>query len=485
MPDDLIPWPEFVGETYVSQSPNVSVDRMINIMKQTNEAKSGKTVPSAVSRPGLTLLTAPGLGVGRGIYTSTGGTFGTVGVFGSKYCYISNSGTITVKHDIGAGSQPCIIFAKNAQVFILNPDTTVAYVDDAGTVTTAATPTGLVSAAYLDGFAFGLSTSPGVIFQSSLLDFGTWDVLDQAASVAADDEAAALFSDHESLYLFGSQTTPIWYDAGASGFALARLQNAFIQQGISALYGIAQVDTKQGTVICAITGSERGYGQAVVFRPGRTDRISTYGIERILQSISSPNVLLFATSYQSKGHSLYILTAPAVPVQLCYDFNEGVWHERAKDGIIGAYAEMPAFHAVMFNASGQRVHLWQGKTDGRLYLSSETVYTDDGTAFRRERIPPILYTGARATYNLIRLDQQIGATGLVSGCKVKHSRDGGLSFDAAFTTATPGEYGEPGIVQFPQVGQADPRGFTGQYVWDDGQELAITGAWLQVEQDAP
>ena len=400
------------------------------------------------------------------------------GIVGTKLIEVSNVGVVTVRGDIGAGNSPCYLGIlgtnANAQLFIVNPDTGKAYYDVGLGPVLAATPTNVSMGAILNGFAYAVGINTNVIFQSALLDASSWAALDQATSLAANDRIAMIYSDNQQLHIMGKRTTQSWYNAGVAGFALQPIQNAFVQEGISGPFSLASADG----ILCGLSGSERGAGRVIAFGPGRATRISTYAIEDLIQSFSGIGEAV-AYSYQSQGHSFYALTFPSAVTQLVYDFTEKAWHERY--GWNGsAYTDHKAYmHCMTFDNR----HYVMNRADGAIYRQSETVYDDAGVAFRRQRTAPVLYNGKRVTYHSFRVDQQIGDGSTTTGAKMRYSVDGGLSY-GSYTTELTGANGETGVLEWRNLGQAGPRGFVADVVWDDGLDLAVSGAIVEIREDA-
>jgi hypothetical protein len=397
------------------------------------------------------------------------------GVVGTKSIEVSSSGVVTVLGDIGSGSSPCAIVTNNGtQLATLNPDTGILYVDaGAGPVAVVAQPALFSAIAYLDGFLFGLAKDTNVIFQSDQLDFTAWDVLDQGTSVAANDRVATIWADNGMLLVIGRQTTQFWYNSGAAGFVLQRVQGSFVQEGTASPFSIASI----AGAVCMVTDSERGSGRVVAVRPGRFDRISNYAIETQLQSYSLLQQAV-GYGYQSQGHNFYVISIPTAATQWVYDFTEDAWHERYSGDITTPTESLAYLHCHTFDNKNYVMR----RSTGRIYLQSEALNTDDGVVYARSRTAPVLFTGTRMTVNALRVDQQIGNGSGTQGATLEVSHDGGLSYLAPRAELA-GANGLPGVVEWRTCGQCTPRGFVAKVSWLDGQDLACAGAYVDVRED--
>lgn len=466
----FIPYPGFAGDYERQRSQNLGVDRSINCYPGT--IKTGKGGKGLIGRPGLSTFATPTSGTGRALWAGDERMFGVVG---TKSIEVSSAGAVTVLGDIGSGSSPCTIKTNNGtQLATLNPDTGKLYVDTgAGPVLVAAQPADFSAIAYLDGFLFGLGKDTNAIFQSDQLDFTTWDVLDQGTSVAANDRVATIYADNGLLLVIGRETTQFWYNSGAAGFVLQRVQGSFVQEGTASPFSPASI----AGVVCMITDSERGSGRVVAVRPGRFDRISNYAIETLLQSYSNLGEAV-GYGYQSQGHNFYVITIPSAATQLVYDFTEDAWHERYSGTTTTPTEALGYLHCHTFDNKNYVM----ARATGKIYRQNETLNQDDGVTFIRSRTAPVLYTGTRVTVNALRVDQQIGDGSTTAGATLEVSLDGGLSYGSPRAELA-GANGLPGVVEWRTCGQCTPRGFVAKVSWLEGGDLACSGASVDVRED--
>lgn len=492
MPTPLA-WPGFCGAAYQQSSINLAIDRAYNLYSHSNEVRTGKDQqPAMKTRPGCTLLSTPALGTGRGIFAVNYPTSPTtiqadqlVGCAGTKFFTVNPAGVVAIVGDIGAGSFPCQVFASvnTFQVAVLNINTGQLYVWDGTTFAAITTPVGFYSMTYLDGFLYGVGNG-NLIYQSDLDDFTTWNALDFGTRLDASDFVQVLFSDHETLLLAGQRTSSYWATSGAAGFAQARVPSAFLDEGIGAPFSICSCSTPRGTATVMVTKGDTGFGRVVVVRPGNIDRISTYAIETILQSATNHYDLIGASA-QFGGHSFYLLSSPSGGFKLVYDFTEKAWHQwtAGADGT----GVTPEFHLAVGVPGqpgiGDVRHYGMLRSNGKIFQYSESLVTDDGVAFLPRRVAPVLYTGKRFAVHRVRIDEQIGDGSGSLGASAKFSRDGGLTYDAAYATTIKDQYGPGTGVQWRYLGQARNQGFAVDVIWAPSGPLAISGAEVSVTED--
>jgi len=133
-----------------------------------------------------------------------------------------------------------------------------------------------------------------------------------------------LIADHRELWVFGTDSVEVWYNAGAADFPLQRIQGAFNEIGCVSAYTIAKMDNGLFWL-----GTD-ARGQGIVYRAnGYTGvRISTHAIEYAIAQYGNISDAL-AYTYQQEGHAFYVLTFPSGNATWVYDVATQAWHERA------------------------------------------------------------------------------------------------------------------------------------------------------------
>lgn len=309
-----------LGQAYVARSVNAADNRLINMFPEaTPDGQTGGFLNRA---PGLRRLASVGTGPIRGLWQY--GNYGYV-VSGARLYRLDSNWTST---PIGAvsGSGPVSMVDNGTQLFVAaNPD---GYIYDASTqqyakITDVDFP-GAKTVGYLDGYFVFQEPNSQRFWTSELLDGTQIDPLSFASAEGMPDDLVSLFVDHREVWLFGTQSVEVWYDAATTPFPLARIQGAVNEFGCAATYSVAKMDNS----LFWLGADARGQG--IVFRANGYigQRISTHAVEYAIQSYGTISDAIGFT-YQQDGHSFYVLTFPTAQKTWVYDAATSMWHERA------------------------------------------------------------------------------------------------------------------------------------------------------------
>jgi hypothetical protein len=183
---------------------------------------------------------------------------------------------------------------------------------------------GAITVGYLDGYFIFQEPNSQKFWTSELLDGTQIDPLSFASAEGMPDNLVSLFVDHREVWLFGTQSVEVWYNAGLEGFPLARIQGAVNEFGCAATFSVAKMDNS----LFWLGADARGHG--IVFRANgyAGQRISTHAVEYAIQSYDVISDAI-AFTYQQDGHSFYVLTFPSAQATWVYDAATNAWHERA------------------------------------------------------------------------------------------------------------------------------------------------------------
>jgi hypothetical protein len=211
-----------------------------------------------------------------------------------------------------------IFIAANGPSYIYNEVTDVF-----GLITDPDFP-GAVTVGYIDGYFVFNEPNSQKIWVTALLEGTSIDPLEFASAEGSPDGVVSVFVDHREVWVFGTNSTEVWYDAGNLDFPLTRIQGAFNEIGCAAPYSVAKMDNQ----IYWLGKDARGQG--VVYRAAGYigQRISTHAIEWQLQEYENMSDAVGYT-YQQDGHSFYVLNFPSANTTWVYDVATGAWHERA------------------------------------------------------------------------------------------------------------------------------------------------------------
>lgn len=95
---------------------------------------------------------------------------------------------------------------------------------------------------YLDGYAIAIEPNSGRVWVAGPLTPSVWNALDFATAEGAPDDALWGVVDHRELFLFGRETTEVWYNSGNADFPLERTASGFIEQGIMSAWAASKID---------------------------------------------------------------------------------------------------------------------------------------------------------------------------------------------------------------------------------------------------
>ena len=295
-----------------------------------------------------------------------------------------------------------LFIAANPQGYIYNAQTDVFQ-----QITDPDFP-GAVTVGYIDGYFVFNEPNSQKIWVTQLLDGTSVDPLDFASAEGNPDDVVAVFVDHREVWVFGDNSTEVWYDAGLTDFPLTRIQGAFNELGCAAPYSIAKMDNQ----IYWLGKDARGQG--IVFRAAGYigQRISTHAIEWQMQEYANLEDAVGYT-YQQDGHSFYVLNFPTANTTWVFDVATGAWHERASFAN-GQFNRHRGNSQMFFNST----NVIGDYQNGKIYAFDLNEYSDAGQPQKWLRSWRALPTGAnnlaRTIQHSMQLDCETGV-GLVTG----------------------------------------------------------------------
>jgi hypothetical protein len=289
-----------------------------------------------------------------------------------------------------------LFVAANGPSYIYNADTNVF-----GQITDPDFP-GAVTVGFLDGYFVFNEPNSQKLWVTSLLDGTSIDPLDFASAEGAPDDIVSLIVDHREVWVFGTNSTEVWYDAGTADFPLQRIQGAFNEIGCAATYSVAKMDNS----VFWLGADARGRG--IVYRAnGYTgQRISTHAVEWQIQQYGNLSDAIGYT-YQQDGHSFYVLIFPQADTTWVYDAATQAWHERAgwSNGVFTRHRSncQMAFNNQVIVGDYQ---------NGNIYAFDLDVYADNGQIQKWLRSWRALPTGQnnlkRTAHHTLQLNCESG-----------------------------------------------------------------------------
>lgn len=429
-----------LGSTYVARSVNAADARMVNLFPEV--VPEGGKEPAFLQRcPGLLNLATIGSGPIRGLWTFSSDNSTAFVVSGNELYKINTSYAATLLGSI-PGTGPVSMADNGIQLFIACNGPSYIYNNNTnvfGQIIDSDFP-GAVSVGYIDGYFVFNEPNSQRIWVTQLLDGTSIDPTDYASAEGSPDGVVGLIVDHREVWVYGTSTVEVWYDAGTPDFPLQRIQGAFNEIGCISAYTIAKMDNG----LFWLGADARGQG--IVYRAnGYTgQRISTHAVEWQIQQYGNLTDAL-AYTYQQDGHSFYVLIFPNANTTWVYDVATGAWHERAgwSDGSFTRHRSncQMAFNNKIVVGDYQ---------NGNIYAFDLDTYADNGQIQKWLRSWRALPTGQnnlkRTAQHAMQLDMESGvglATGQGSNPEVmlRWSDDGGHTWSNYRTTSV-GKIGE-------------------------------------------
>jgi hypothetical protein len=388
-----------LGSTYVARSVNAADSRMVNLFPEL--VPEGGKEPAFLQRaPGLRLLATLGAGPVRGLWQFGG--FGYA-VSGNTLYKITTAWTATVLGTI-AGTGPVSMSDNGTQLFVAANGPSYIYNASTNVFAQIADPDfpGAVTVGYIDGYFVFNEPNSQKVWVTSLLDGAAIDPLDFASAEGSPDGLVSLTVSNREIWLFGTNSTEVWYDAGTADFPLQRIQGASNELGCTAPYSVAKMDN----TVFWLGADARGRGMVYRANGYVGQRISTHAVEWHIQQYGNLSDAIGYT-YQQDGHSFYVLIFPQANTTWVYDLATQAWHERAGwDN--GEFTRHRSNCQMAFNDE-----IVVGDFEnGNIYAFDLDVYADNGAIQRWLRswraIPSGQNTLLRTTHHSLQLDCETG-----------------------------------------------------------------------------
>lgn len=465
-------YPLFVNAAYESQSPIADDERLVNWYVEQIESPGGKVRSALYPTPGVDAFVTVDKVGGRAMFSQAGRCFAVVGP--TLYELFAN-GTATSRGTVALDTNPAFIVSNGdggQQLFIVSGRKGYTYDLNTNTLTQTVGAGGSnLTSAFADfagslyGYFVALDVSDSRFYISDLLNGSTWDVTQFAERTIGPDPWVSMYTNSfGQIWLFGGQTTEVWYNTGASPFPFAPDTSGLMAFGCAAPYSVREANDQ---MVWLATTSNGGY-QVMAAKGFNPQRISTYALEYAIANYTTISDA-YGETYNDLGHVFYLLTFPSENVTWCYDFRTNLWHERGTwDVQANQYdAWRPQWHCFAFNK-----HLMADRDTGTIYHMTSQSSTDvDGLYIRRVRRAPAVFTEnkkVKVPKIEIFLESGLGLTAGPSGSPVqgqdpmlmiRASADGGKTWgvEREASAGAIGEYSKR--VLFWRFGQVRDRVF--------------------------
>jgi hypothetical protein len=376
----------FIGGSNPSQSVIADDEQTVNLYVEKLDAAHAASPAALYPTPGFTpLITVADQGA-RALFDLAGRTFAVM--FGTYYELFPATQTATVRGAVavdgrraqivsnGAGGQQLVASGGNAYLHTLagNAFTQV--------VTGTATQIGM-----LDSFFLAFDATSGKVFLSNSNDGATWNPTQFFLRSAQPDPWRAMMVVAPDIWLFGEQTSDIWFDSGATPVPFTP------RTGLAIPYGIAAVDSvaTTGGALIWLAKNRDGAGIVVLATGYQPAPISTPELDTTIASYARTASITDAEGlvYQEAGHVFYVLRFPAAGATWVYDLTTQLWAERgAWNPATGAYGVW-APRVRCYTGGG--LQLTGDATTGIIATMDRTIATEvDGSAIRRLRRGPVV-----------------------------------------------------------------------------------------------
>ena len=387
-----------LGQSYVVRSPNAAAARMVNLYPEA--LIEGKEAAYLQRCPGLRRVATVGDGPIRGLWSFGGYLYAVSGINLYKIDSLYNATLLGVV----SGSGPVSMSDNGTQLFVACDGPSYIYNANTNVFAQITDPDfpGAVTVGFLDQYFVFNEPNSQRIWVTSLLDGTSVDPLDFASAEGSPDGVVSIIVDHREVWVFGTNSVEVWYDAGGTDFPLQRIQGAFNELGCAAPYSVAKLDN----TVFWLGADARGQG--IVYRANgyNGQRVSTHAIEFAIQSYGNISDAI-AYTYQQDGHSFYVLTFPSAGKTWVYDAATQAWHERA--GWSNAqFTRHRSNCQAVFNSEV----LVGDYENGKIYAYDLDVYADDGATQKWLRswraLPPGQNNLKRTAHHALQLDAETG-----------------------------------------------------------------------------
>lgn len=404
-------FPGFLGGSYESQALTADCSRTVNWFPEVLQDKDATVPATLLPTPGVERIDtelAYKVQPGRAHIFINGREFAILGRYLVEF---SATGSClpagAVRGDLGLpGDEPATISSNGDggnQLFITSNGNAWSYDLASNALTSVAALTGLATmGAYLDGYFLCLDSNTSTLYISALMDGATWTPgTDFAQRSLAPDKWVSMCVVGRNLWLFGTQTSEVWYDSGGT-FPLAPHPSGLINLGCAAQW----TPKVLGAEVVWLATSRAGHvcvARASGFSPSI---ISTYPMETAFQTYKSIGMAV-ADSYSSDGHTFYVLNFDTAGATWVWDSATTLWCERGEwvPSLMRFTAWRPRFYA---HAFGEHRVLDAGGPG--LFRMASTITRDmEGNVIRRlRRAPAIMSENKRVFYSSFEVDLEPG-----------------------------------------------------------------------------
>lgn len=466
---------------YEARSPIANSQVCINLYPETNPHDAPFPV-THYPAPGLALLvdySSYGSQV-RGLYqTSNGYIVAVVGVAVLASTY-DNPGAVLVGNLVSNSGMP-VSMCDNGVTLVIVDSSINGYM---APLATLGTPGGLVQiddpafygssrVDYIDTFMIFNQIGTGNFYTTTSGVVTPFDPTYVAAKEGWNDRLICAACLHDNIWLFGNQTTEIWYNAGGTTFPFARMPNSILQQGCTSPWSVIIVDNAVYWL------SQDRWGHAMMMRGEgyMAKRVSTFAVEDAWSKMPTVGDCI-GMAYQIGGHEIVGFYFPSGGAWWAFDASTQMWHQRTYGDLstpwlpyCTAYQGTAPFVTPPVNRM-----LAGDRSSGRIYFIDRNTYTDDGVAIQRQRSWAHNQQDGNRIHHARFSANMAGAPLSPDTVALDWSDDAGQSYGSpvpqTINNQTNGQY------QWRRLGYARDRVY--RLTWSGAGECALNGAYIDV-----
>jgi hypothetical protein len=390
-----IEYPSFIGGSYESQAVTADAEKTVNWYPERMESPGAAARMVLYCTPGVEEIVAAATGPGRAHFYMDGREFA---VIGTTFYEIGQFGSLTSRGTVALDSNPATICSNGdggGQLFITSGGNGYCYNLSTNTLTQIAALNGIATmGGQLDGYFLVLDSSASKFYISALLNGLSWTTgTDFAQRNTAPDPWIGMQINGPYVWLFGEQTSEVWYDSGASPFPFARHPSGLIHYGIAAPFASAVAN---GSLVW-LGASKIGDGQVLRANGFAPETISTYPLQYALNGYATISDAV-AEAYNDFGHTFFLLNFPSQNVTHAWDAETLLWADRgtwiAEDNRFVAWR--PRWGVVAFGE-----HRTLDASTGSVYrfnYAAGALDVDDREIRRLRRAPALVQENRRISY---------------------------------------------------------------------------------------
>lgn len=320
--------PLTLGDTpFASPYDVVGKEECKNLYIEPSLSPDAKTKYVYVSVPGLRRYVESNSSQAcRGLYRT--GNERLFGVFGNQVIEILANGQRATRGSLTTYTGTVSMASNNYQLMIV--DGTYGYILDFATnILTQIDPetfqNGATHVAYIDTY-FLVNRPNSNQYNWSYPGNGLiWNPLDFATKEGSPDDIVAIKECNNQLWVFGGQSIEIHYNTGDTETQVwQRYQAAIIDIGCVAPYSVSRAADR------IFWAAVDNIGEIGIFSNNNISpmKISTIGIEQIIQELGGDISKLIGYTYAQDGHTFYMMQFLGSDLTLAYDLTTGKWHQR-------------------------------------------------------------------------------------------------------------------------------------------------------------